>query len=277
MLAVSAVDLGWMPFDQYLAIDAVNWSALKNLRRSPLHFQYGLTHPIEDTSTLALGRACHTAVLEPDRFPLEYVVFEGARRAGKAWDAFAEANSTRTILKTDEYENVLAIRDAVHRHPTAMKYLVGGVAEHTVTWTETINGVEVKCKARPDYRAAAIADLKTTKDAGPGAFGRTAARFGYHCQLSWYRRGVRAVTGRESDVYLIAAENEGPHDVVVHRVTDDALWAADEDINELLVLLASCKRANHWPGVAEEETDLQLPTWALSSDENEELTAEVIE
>lgn len=257
-----------MTFAEYQAIKAINWSALRNMRRSPKHYLHGLENTTEDTTRFALGRAVHTAVLEADRFPLDYVVYEGKRRAGKEWEGFEAANEGKTILKAGEYATVLAMRDAVLNHPTARKYLVAGQAEHTVQWVEKINGVELKCKARPDYIADAIADLKTTKDAGPGAFGRTSARFGYHCQLAWYRRGVRAALGRTLPIVLVAVEAEAPHDVAVYRVNDDALWAADEDINSLLAQVAACRAADHWPGVNETETDLQLPAWVFGDQES---------
>jgi hypothetical protein len=257
-----------MTYAEYAKVDALNWSTLREMRRSPLHYRHRLENPREDTTGLALGRAVHTAVLEPERFPLEYVVFGGARRAGKEWEAFKEANDGLTILKADEFANVIAMRDAVHRHKTAMSYLSGGAAEQTVTWIERINGVEIACKARPDYIGSVIADLKSTGDAGPGAFGRTAARFGYHCQLAWYRRGVRAALGRDLAMVLVVVETDAPHDVGVYRIGDDAMWAADEDINALLIQVAVCRTADRWPGANETATDLQLPSWVYGDQES---------
>jgi hypothetical protein len=264
-------------YAEYARINAINWSTLREIGRSPLHYRYLLEHGRADTATLALGRAVHTAVLEPERFGLEYVVFGGPRRAGKEWEAFKTANEGVTILKADEYAEAVAMRDAVHRHKGAMSYLVGGAAEQTVTWTERINGMDLACKARPDYLGRAIADLKTSKDAGASAFGRTAARFGYHCQLAWYRRGVRAALGRELDMVLVAVESAAPYDVAVYRVTEDQMYAADDAINDLLLQVAACRRSDRWPGAQEEEGPLELPSWALDGDGDEELTSEVIE
>jgi hypothetical protein len=250
-------------FEEYVAIKALNFSTLKEVQRSPLHYLHRVENGREDTSSLALGRAFHTAVLEPDRFPIDYVVFHGKRRHGKDWDAFDLANTGRTILRLDEYETVLAMRDAVRRSPIAMRYLQGGRAEQTITWTERVNGVELPCKARLDYIGDAIADLKSTKDAGAREFGRTAARFGYHLQLTWYRRGARAALGLEPSLKLIAAETTKPHDVAVYTVTPDQILAADEVINDLLSSVASCRATDHWPGVGEEEQPLDLPGWAM--------------
>jgi len=265
-----------MDFAAYAAINAINWSTLKEMRRSPLHYRHLLESGREDTTGLLIGRAIHTAVLEPERFPQDFVVFGGARRAGKEWDAFKAANEGRSIIKADEHANIIAVRDAVHAHTHAMARLSGGAPEQTVAWTERINGVELQCKARPDYIGAGIVDLKSTKDAGALAFGRTAARFGYHCQLAWYRRGVKAALGRELPMCLVVVETDAPHDVAVYDIDDDAMWVADEEINELLVKVASCRASDRWPGAQEEPEPLHLPAWVTGSDEDDELTSEVI-
>jgi len=48
-------------FATYSKLEAVNWSSLKEMRRSPRHYQHRLTAPREDTKAMALGRATHTA------------------------------------------------------------------------------------------------------------------------------------------------------------------------------------------------------------------------
>src|SRR5579872_4150227 len=127
---------GIMDFAEYSAIDAVNWSTLKNLRRSPLHYQHALRSPRKDTPRLAIGRAGHTAVFEPDRFMLEYACYKGKIRRGKKWDDFKAAHEHETILKMDEYKLCLAIRDSVRAHPLAAEYLKNGIAEHSIAWTD---------------------------------------------------------------------------------------------------------------------------------------------
>ena len=41
----------------YSAIDAVNWSTLRAMLRSPLHFQHSLANEREETAALAFGWA----------------------------------------------------------------------------------------------------------------------------------------------------------------------------------------------------------------------------
>lgn len=249
-------DQGW---DDYCAVDAVNWSTLKHMRLSAKHYRYRLQNPIPDTARLILGRAVHTAVLEPDQFPLQYVVFDGSRRAGKAFDEFAEVNEGRTILKRDEYDTALAIRDAVRNHPTAGELLYGQ-SEVTVEWTDADTGI--CCKGRIDHvnLDGALVDLKSTKSVDMHEFERTSAQMLYHAQLAFYRRGL----GTEHNPRIIAVEAEPPHDVVVYRLTDDALLEGDALVSELLHKLANCRQSDKWPGRFSGEQDLTLPPWMFT-------------
>jgi hypothetical protein len=58
----------------YAAIDAMNWSTLKELAVSPRMLKWRVDHPREDTDALELGRAVHCAILEPQRFATAYIV-----------------------------------------------------------------------------------------------------------------------------------------------------------------------------------------------------------
>ena len=255
-------------FDAYTKIEAVNWSTLKEMRRSPLHYKHRLTTPREDTPSLALGRATHTAVFEPDRFALEYAVFKGERRAGKEWEAFKESHKGETILKLDEYMRCLAIRDAVRANPVAADYLAEGIAEQTIRWNDKETGIA--CKGRYDWysrKKTTLVDLKTTKDIDQRRFAQTAARFGYHSQLAFYADGLSYHAGRDVDVVIIAVEYDAPYDVAVFHLDLDVLWAGREEYQELLRRVAGCRQLGRWPGKYTERQSLELPRWVFGDDD----------
>jgi hypothetical protein len=253
-----------MKFADYLKLDAVNWTTLKAMRRSPKHYRYVAAHPAEYTPAMMLGRAVHTAVLEPDRFPLDYAVWDGARRQGNAWEAFKIANAKRTILRADEYALCLAIRDAVRAHPVAKHLLEVGEAEKTITWTDP--DTKLKCKGRLDWlNGIGLCDLKTTVDLDPFRFGAQVARLGHHCQLAFYRRGLHA-NGLDVPVKILAVEKEPPYDTAVFALDEETLYAGDEEVTELLRRVAECRKTNTWPGrFGEGEAPLALPGWAFGN------------
>jgi exodeoxyribonuclease VIII len=265
---------GPVNFEDYRAIEALNFSTLKAIDRSPLHFEHRRRHALEDNDRMAVGRAVHALVLEPATFERDFAVFEG-RRAGKAWEAFEEDNSDRTILRLQDLERAQAIAAAVRRHSAAAALLAQGTPEHTIRWTDTTT--DEPCKARLDWiNDHAIADLKVTADVSPRRFGALAARMLYHVQLVWYEEAARAVEPLRPARYLclIAAEAEPPHDVAVYYLEDDQIYAAREHLERLKVRYAECKRLGQWPGVAPTAQPLALPRW-LYADEDDLEAGEV--
>jgi len=260
---------GTLNHQTYSQLPGINWSTLRAAAKSAAHYQHRLSHPVEETPAMRFGRAVHTAVFEPDRFPLEYVVYQGGRRAGNEWEAFAEIHAAQTIIKAEEYETALAIRDAVRTHPVARKLLRSGKAEQTITWTDEETGLA--CKGRLDWlgRKAAL-DLKTTGDIEARTFGRLAAKMLYHCQLAFYDAGLRANKLQRS-WKIIAVEAEPPHDVAVFDVDEDALYAGEEQVREMLRLVADCRKTKRWPGRYPTEQKLELPGWVYSEAMDEEL------
>ena len=254
-----------MSMAEYQALAGVNWSALKYLGKSPLHFAHHRAQGRADTASMLAGRAAHTAVLEPDRFPIDYAVWTGAARRGAEWEAFRDAHPGRTILKVDEYQEALAIRDAVRGHKVADRILTGGAAERVLIWTDPDTGIA--CKCRIDWlRADGFADLKTTRDLTRRRFRSQAHDLGYHGQLAFYRRGCLAL-GLDPTVWLVAVEGAPPHDVAAFAVDPGVIATGDEEVGRLLVLLKECERTKKWPGRYPDLETFHLPPYAYGDDE----------
>jgi hypothetical protein len=247
-----------MSYADYGSIKALNWSLLRELAVSPLQFAWRRENPQPETAAMVLGRATHTAVLEPDRFPLEYVVFTGARRAGKDWEAFDAANADKTILKADEYETCLRIRDAVRGNRDAMRLIETCAHEVSVEWERD----GVKCKGRMDLvTPGVICDLKTTKQLD--RFGATVARFLDHAQMAWYGGAFSA----PQSIYIIAAQSVPPHDVVVYSLPQDVIDSGRAVVDRLFRLYQECTASGEWPGLgADGVRELVLPPWASGAD-----------
>jgi hypothetical protein len=259
-----------IPYAEYALMNGANWSTLKHMRKSPLHYKSAIEAERKDNTRMALGRGAHTAVLEPMRFLRDYVLWEEGIRRGKAWDAFKDQNSTKTILKPEEYQLCLDMAAAVKAHPVAADYFAAGVPESTIRWTDEQTGIE--CKGRPDWLSAsrdALVDLKTTADVDAHAFAGVCARMAYHCQLAFYAEGLKRSTGRAYPVVIVAVEQKPPHDVAVFEVDEDALYAGWEECQALLTKLSTCRRENHWPGRYQDRQTLRLPAWIWPDDESD--------
>lgn len=260
-----------MSFVEYRALPGVNWSSLKHLRRSPLHYRHAQLAPEKPiTDAMALGSATHCAMLEPMQLPLTVAVWEGGRRAGKEWDSFCEANANRIILRIEDYQRAVDIGAAVRRHELAGAILSSGQAERVATWTDTATGLA--CRARIDWQPTAMSllDLKTARSIDKHKFAGACWAYGYFHQLAHYRNGIAAQSGHAPEaigVLLIAVESEPPHDVAVYQPDADTMAQAAKEVSDLLALLKTCKELDKWPGAHEREVEeLRAPVYVLDDD-----------
>jgi hypothetical protein len=270
-------------FEQYRALEGVNWSSLKHLYvdrapptderlciTSPLRYRYWLEQPSAETGPMRLGKLTHTAVFEPDRLPLEYVVCACEDRRLKAHQACKTAAEGRTLVTDTDYQRALAIRDAVRGHKVAASFLEAGDAERTITWTEPTSGLG--CKGRLDWLSISrgcVVDLKTTNDIGERAFRASCEKLGHFRQLAMYTTGAELcdLLVPPARATIIAVENKPPFEVAVYTVEPDALVSARAEVEELLGVLKACRESDRWPGRFETEQTLRRPDWVMSEPE----------
>lgn len=261
---------------EYDAIDAVNWSSLKLLDKSPKHYRHHLdTEGGPPSDPMTMGTAAHMAILEPHDFEGHFAVWPRERvRNGKEWEAFkaqAEADGLE-IIRSTELEEAMRMRDAVHANREASALLSGGSAEATLVWED--EETDILCKARVDYlRADHLGvEVKTSADVAHHAFARTSANMLYHGQLSHYEAGIRATTHTPSpDVPMLslAIESKRPNDVVIYDIDEEVLWPGRELTSRLLRTLKECRETNVWPGHGGGgHVRLRLPAWAVPSDDD---------
>lgn len=263
-------------FEEYKAIDRVNQSSLKDLKRSPFHYRAARLVEREDTDAMRLGRATHVAALEPEQFSIRHAIWEGGRRFGKEWDRFCADNSTREILTLDQAEKAKAMAKSVLTNEHAAAYLRGGKAELTLQWTHEeaalggVPGFSVDCKARVDFAAKtakALVDIKTCDDASPEAFQRSCWNYGYYIQASMYRDGLQKITGEELPYLIAAVESKAPFAVQLYWVSPFCLAKGRQEYRALLRLLHTCRSENHWPGYGEGVLELGVPSFVENDDD----------
>lgn len=268
-----------MTFQEYLEIDALNWTSLKNIAPpgSPKRYRYRRKNPIPDTPRFGLGRAVHTLTLEPHEWDANYAVFPAERR-GNIWKDFQLLHAGKTIMTQPELVLAKNMTAAVKEHPVAgpMFAASDGEAENVIVWTDP--GTGILCKGRVDWSSAiakCTADLKSARDASPKGFGRQAANLKYFCQIVWYHDGQNHAR-REKGLptldhvpTLVAVEVAPPHEVAVYYLTEEQIFLARDTIAELMAKLAECERTNQWPGIAPTAQPLLLPAWEYATDDGD--------
>jgi hypothetical protein len=259
-----------IPFPEYQALPAVNWSTLRAAATSPLHYRDRLLHPPEETAAMRKGRLIHMAVLEPDRLPLAVAVWEGGTRRGNVYDDWLAQQNGKQIITVAEYEEALVIRDAVRGNRDVRKLLSRGDAECSITWTDAETGLP--CKGRIDWlRNRLFADLKTTsKGIDEHSLTNTATYGMWHCQFAFYAMGLAAL-GMKRTPYVIAVEADEPYDVGVFEIDDDFLYVGEETVRGLLHLVAKCGAEKKWPGQYQGVQKLRGAPWIYKDSEEGEL------
>ena len=264
--------------EAYDASDAVNYSSLKNMRVSAAHYFHRLTVRQKETPTMTRGTSVHMAIFEPSRFLAEHVVFGGERRVGGEWKAFEEKHAHRIIMKQNEMDFCLGLAEAVRTPPIAGPRIARceGRHEQTVTWTDATSGLS--CKARLDTYddKGLLLDLKQCRSVDGRQFGQQAHAMFWHGQSCFYGEGLIANGVPVAERLIIAVENDptGPMDVGVFDVGQDALFAASEELRELLAKVKQGRETGVWPGRYAEVQELILPRWAFPEDDDLGLTME---
>jgi exodeoxyribonuclease VIII len=270
-----------VPREEYDAIQAISITRLKELRRSPQHYQYALAHPHPKTSpAMAIGTATHVAVLEPERYTTDFAAWDrrtaggnAAPRNGQYWDAFKAAHEGQTILTFEENTLAQAIAKAVRFDENANKYLAAGEPEVTLEWE--IEGR--KAKGRVDWLTAidgrpTLVGLKTSRDCRHFAFGSQAAKLGYHLQWSFYHDGFEATRKIKPALIEIVVESAAPHAVAVYRIPDDIIEQGRDEYTRLLDQLKGCEETDEWLGPQPIEDILTLPSWVYGTEADSELS-----
>jgi exodeoxyribonuclease VIII len=244
----------------YADIDAVNWSTLQVMDRSPKHYRHRTETPRADTPAMLFGRCVHRAILEPDTLADHVVTYGGTTRRGNAWDAFRAEHEGKEILTAKERDAVAAVSDAVLAHPIAAEVLArAGEREAVRAWVDGETGIMCKCRADLLTDEGQIVEVKTARDVDPWAFARAVASYRYHGQVAFYADGA-GLPGAPAPV-IIAVEKDPPYDVVVFDCAE-VVDAGRRLYRRLLDRLAVCLESGVWPGMGAEVVRLELPAWA---------------
>lgn len=259
-----------MTNEEYHAHGAVSKSDLDLINRSPLHYMDSRQNRKEQTEAMLFGSVVHKLVLEPESFAAEYAVapkFDRRTKAGKqAWQDFSDSIGNETVISEELYTEAQAVAGAVLANPIANKLLAGGQAEQSFFWTDAETGVE--CKCRPDYllrERGLVIDLKTTENASPERFAKSAYDYRYHVQAWWYLHGLQQCGIDANDFVFVAVEKKPPYAVCVYAADDLMLRLGEMEAMENLRTYAECKQSGIWYGYEKEPEihSLSLPDWVI--------------
>ena len=222
------------------------------LDKSPLHFKVRQSKS-ETNEAFEIGTLTHSLVLENDESAAEVLDYDSWRtKAAKEAAAAARAAGKIPVLP-EKWGEIRAMRDAVWANPDAALLLSGGKAEQSIFWKHE-TGSMLRC--RPDYYAPdspigpICIDLKTSADADPRKFDKSASDFGYFAQQAWYEDGIEALTGtRPTFVFIVVEKGDVPA-VSIPELDEDDVELARHRNYLAIDLWNKCRAEDTWPGYA---------------------------
>ena len=250
-----------LPIELYHAGPGVSSSGLKEILRSPAHYEDRRGNP-SSSAAMRTGSVAHTLLLEPHKFKTDYAIADCASSTAKAFEMTKLANPGKTVVCRTEAEDGSAIAKAVRANRFASNVLLspGGLNEVSVYWRDP--DTDVLCKARADrITRGTIADLKTTQDARFHKFQRSVVDFKYHLSAAFYVDGFNQAIGEQHDFCWIAAESVRPHEVAFYAADPLLIETGRAEYKLALRAYRDHVAANFIAGYPESFVNLCLPGW----------------
>lgn len=243
--------------------------ARKLLATCPAKYRWEQDHSSAPTRAMEMGTAAHLAILGigPDLVRIDAENYRGKKAQTKRDEARADG---AVPLLAGEFDRVLAMADALQRHPRAGELFAPGEAEQTFIWQDDETGVWCRCRvdwlSDPDADELRIVDYKTTTSAKPADLEQAIYRYAYHQQDPFYRDGIRAVLGREPEFTFVFQEKEPPYLVTVVELPMDAYQLGVARNRRARLIFAECQRTGIWPDYGHDTHFISLPPWAAERD-----------
>jgi len=274
-----------MKDEQYFSSPGISNSALSQFARSPAHYKESLKTPWETTPAKEKGKALHCLILEPEVFDENYFTLpaDAPARPSKAvynaknpseasmdkmelWATFDAQANGRTIFTADQTAAYKETAKHIRNHAELKNLLANGLAEKAVFGKDPVTGLLCRCKV--DYLAEIngriiIVDLKTSADARPNAFQRSAYNYGYFRQAAFYLDVCRWAGIEVQEPFIIACfEPDPPHGLKLFECSGETILRGRGSYRPLLNRMAECMEKDEWPGYDTDITPLLYPSWA---------------
>lgn len=267
-----------VPFEDYLAWDAVDASFLRAMDHTPAYARWKRDNPQQDKAHYAKGRLFHCLSLEPHKAEQEFAVkpetyqaadgttkkFNANSKTCKAWLA---EQAGRTTVDVDTWREAMAMAQRVRAMPQMAPFLADADVELSVVWLDKATGL--RCKARFDAcKNGIVIDLKSTSAAARHeCFFREAHQYRYHLQAAHYIEALKAAGLARGTPWFafVVVEAYPPHDLCMYDCQDDrdALSLEFLEYGRLkrTILMArakECADTGRWPGYPPESMDMSL-------------------
>lgn len=245
------------------------------------------------------GNLAHCALLEPTEFGKRYAVLpsdapnrptpaqwkavnsnESSTAAKEWWTRWNKDHAGARVINAEQRHAAMCQAHSMRSLQNVWgglsmaEMLKRGKAEVSAYWTDNLTGV--LCRCRPDLvvpinaRQVVLADVKTFSDARAQEFKKQIGRKSYHLQDSFYSEGYARASGMEVVGFVfVVVETAWPFLAASYQLGDESRHEGALQHRDLLDTYAECMRTNTWPSYTPATETVDLPPYALSSQEIE--------
>lgn len=250
--------------------DELSSSRAKLILQSPAKLKHDLDKTEQEyKAAYDVGTAVHTKLLGVGSdfvlYPKEHLTASGAAstKAETVEWVKKQKQAGLTVVTPNESKSVDAMAEAVLAHPLARKLFEREGNPEVSVFAEVL---DVKNRARFDYlpnEGGIAVDIKTTLDASPSGFARSAAKFGYHIQRGHYLDVLKRASGRDVEMLFVTVEKDAPHLVGVHQLNQEFADMGVAEALEARDIFSRCRESGEWPGYPMKVHLLQPPMYAV--------------
>ena len=268
-----------MPFDEYLSLDRLSSSALKNFIECPDYYKWQKSQPQKEPSAaFKKGTMIHTWMLENHTFQNLYYAMPEIDAPVRP-----EGADGRAKAGTPEKELYLAYKEKLDKHEETMAIYIEAAGDREVVKESEINKYKhlpsrsdtdnevtvlfehegVPCKARFDMlhrnkEENGVEDLKTIADIFK--IDRDFFKFKYDVQLGFYTIAYYEAFNEWPDFFKFTFVSTGDYPAMVTRNCDFALIERSRSFIDMQIKsFYDCISNNNWPGIY--SGDIELPRW----------------
>lgn len=234
----------------YHQIEGLNWSSLKELKKSPEQFLYAQN--LKPTQAQEMGSFLHSYLLEPEECKKTYAIMPQINRRTKAgkeeYNQLIEKYPNRKWVNQEEANIARELKEYLSKSKI-YKALTSEIVciESAVTFYH----MGVSCKMKLDmlsrYKDALIlTDLKSCRNIW--GFNVDVKKYDYISQLAYYGLGLAYNNINVERYILVALSKKAPYISIINEYDKKLVESRIDGINELMQEYINRKQSNHWVG-----------------------------
>lgn len=246
--------------------DFISCSALKEFKKSPLHYITYINNEYEreETKPMLIGTAIHTALQDKELFNEKYCYLKKEflpnpdkdyrNKENKEFrDQFKENNKNKITLEEYDFDLIMNIIGKSEKDAVVKALIKDGHSEKSFYSIDEKTGLNIKM--RVDFiseKLKIIVDYKTCQNSELKQFAKDIWNFGHYNQAAFYTKYIPNSNKDEKYEFInIALQKIPPYPITIVNYEQPYINYGMNENEMLLDLLKWCRDNNYYPDYTE--------------------------